>query len=113
MKISYVAGVLLFATPCYAKPVARSFTQPCDAVFAAAEKLASEKPYHITMESKADHNLVVATGSWMGSGRRDMFTKFEAEGQGCKVTTDAPYSGVFRHGSVFLDRLEKAMKDKQ
>lgn len=87
----------------------REIHKPCAVVFAAAEKLASEKPYKLDMDAKADMKLIIAGDFWRG--RKQITVSFyQTNPDTCSVTADSFYSGVLRNGTVFLDRLEKAVK---
>jgi len=107
----FALGLLALATVAQAKPVTRTFSQPCAAVFPIAEKLGSEKPYKIQLDGKADMNLIVETGSFWKAGASQIIVQFKDNDNKttCTVTDNSPYSGVRRNGTVFLDRLEKAL----
>jgi hypothetical protein len=83
--------------------------KPCDTVFAAAEKLASEKPYKLDLDAKTEKKLVISGSFW--KGRQQMTVNFyQTNPEECSVTADSFYSGVLRNGTVFLNRLEKAVQ---
>jgi hypothetical protein len=87
----------------------REIHKPCATVFAVAEKLASEKPYKLDMDAKVDMKLIIAGDFWRG--RKQIMVSFYETSPGvCTATADSFYSGVLRNGTVFLDRLEKAVK---
>lgn len=113
MKHALVAAVLaLAASPAIAKTKTRTFQQPCTIVFPVAEKLASAKPYKMQIDDKTDMNLDIQTGSFWKSGTAQILVKFVQDAGGtCTVTDDSRYSGLLRNGTVFLDRLEKALAD--
>lgn len=74
--------------------------------------MSSEKPYHLLLDGKKDMILRVQTGSFWKAGARDIDVQFSDNTDGsCMVTDNSPYSGVMRHGTVYLDRLEKLVKD--
>ena len=100
---------LAVAVPCYAKPVARTYPEPCADVYKVAKTMASEKPYKLY--SAEEHTLTFETGSFWKAGAKQITASFETEDHGCKVTTNAPYSGLMRNGTVFLDRLGKAISE--
>ncbi len=97
----------LLAAGVEAKPVSRTYPQPCAKVYAEAKAIVSEKPYKIY--SAEEHTLIFETGSFWKAGAHQITASFESDGQGCKVTTNAAYSGVMRNGTVFLDRLGKRL----
>ena len=108
----FAVGCLAFATVAHGKPLTRTLSQPCTAVFPVAEKLGSEKPYKIQLDGKADMNLIVETGSFWKAGAAQIIVQFtQNSNQTCTVTDNSPYSGVRRNGTVFLDRLEKALAE--
>jgi len=101
---------LLFAVGVQAKSKSRTFKEHCDKVFPVAEKMASQSPYRIVLDGKRDMILAVQTGTPWLSGTGDIQIKFTPETNGsCAVTDYAPYSGIRRNGTVFLNRLEKAL----
>jgi len=76
--------------------------------------MSNEKPYHLLLDGKKDMILRVQTGSFWKAGARDIDVQFSDETNGsCTVTDNTPYSGVMRHGTVYLDRLEKLLKDME
>ena len=97
----------LLAAGVEAKPVSRTYPQPCAKVYSEAKAIVSEKPYKIY--SAEEHTLIFETGSFWKAGAHQITASFESDGQGCKVTTNAAYSGVMRNGTVFLDRLGKRL----
>ncbi len=107
---SAVVVFLLAAIGAQAKPKARQFSASCDKVFPVAEKMASQDPYRIVIDGKKDMILAIQTGtSWL-SGTGDIQVKFTPANDGtCTVTDFAPYSGIRRNGTVFLNRLEKQL----
>jgi hypothetical protein len=111
MKETMIAIALLtFAASISAKPITRTFHQPCTTVFPTAEKLGSVKPYKLQLDGKSDMNLIVETGSFWKAGASQIIVQFSANSDGtCTVTDNSPYSGVRRNGTVFLDRLESAL----
>jgi hypothetical protein len=87
----------------------RVIHKPCAVVFAAAEKMASEKPYKLDLDAKQDMKLIISGSFWRG--RQQMMVNFyRTNPDECSVTADSFYSGVLRNGTVFLDRLEKAVQ---
>ena len=109
-----IAVLALAASPAIAKPKTRTFAQPGTVVFPVAEKLGSEKPYKMQIDDKTDMNLDIQTGSFWKSGTAQIIVKFVQDAAGtCTVTDDSRYSGVLRNGTVFLDRLEKALADSK
>ncbi|HKM66285.1 MAG TPA: hypothetical protein VJX70_03895 [Candidatus Acidoferrum sp.] len=113
MKYTLIIAVLaLGASQAIAKPITRTFPQSCTVVFPAAEKLGSEKPYKMQLDSKTDMNLIVETGSFWKAGAAQIIVRFVQDPGGtCTVTDNSPYSGVRRNGTVFLDRLEKMLAE--
>lgn len=116
-KMKYMAELLAVATAVVlpaisvqAKPVSRAYQKPCKEVYATAKSMVSEKPYKLY--SAEEHTLIFETGSFWKAGAQQMTANFEDEGQGCKVTANAPYSGFRRNGTVFLDRLAKKLGEK-
>lgn len=107
-KIGMFAAIALIASPLlYSKPKTRTFRKSCSVVFPIAEKMSSEKPYHLLLDGKLDMILRVQTGSWK-TGTWDIDVSFTANEDGsCTITDNSPYSGVRRIGTVYLDRLEK------
>jgi hypothetical protein len=107
-----VVGIIAIAGAAQAKPVSRTLAQPCTAVFPVAEKIGSEKPYKMQLDGKTDMNLIIETGSYWKVGAAQIIIQFAQDGdQKCTVTDNSPYSGVRRNGTVFLDRLEKAVAE--
>jgi hypothetical protein len=104
-------GICLLPTLGQAKEKDRTFNQPCSVVFPAAEKMASEKPYKLQLDAKADMNLIVEIGSFWKAGASQIIVRFVAsdDNKSCTVVDNSPYSGVRRNGTVFLDRLEKQL----
>lgn len=93
-----------------AKPKTRVFKESCDKVFPAAENLGSHKPYRLVLDGKADMILRVQTGSFWKAGTSSIDVQFYKQKDGsCKVVDNSPYSGFRRNGTVFLNRLEKAL----
>jgi hypothetical protein len=90
-----------------AKTKVKVFLAPCGVVFHAAEKLASEKPYELTLDAKSEMKLIVSGSFWKGRSQITV-SFYEASPTTCSVTVDSFYSGVLRNGTVFLDRLEKS-----
>jgi hypothetical protein len=83
-------------------------------VFPIAEKLGSENPYKMQVDDKSDMNLVIETGSFWKAGAAQIIVKFVQDAGGtCTVTGNSPYSGVRRNGTVFLDRLQKALPESK
>jgi hypothetical protein len=115
MKHIIIVVVLAFAaSPANAKPITRTFQQSCSAVFPAAEKLGSEKPYKMQLDGKTDMNLIIETGSYWKAGAAQIIVRFVQDPAGtCTVTDNSPYSGVRRNGTVFLDRLEKTLAESK
>jgi hypothetical protein len=110
--LSVVLVVFVTATVVSPKPKTRVFKKSCSIVFPAAEKMSSEKPYHILLDGKADMILRVQTGSYWKAGASDIDVQFTSNEDGtCTVTDNSPYSGPRRNGTVFLDRLEKLVNE--
>lgn len=105
-----LATFILLAVIVEAKPVSRTYPKPCSEVYPVAKAMVSEKPYKIY--SSEEHTLIFETGSFWKAGAHQIVASFEADGPGCKVTTNAPYSGVMRNGTVFLDRLGEKLNGK-
>lgn len=112
-RVIIISAILaVVSSPSSAKPKTRTFQQPCGVVFPIAEKMSSEKPYHLLLDGKKDMILRVQTGSFWKAGARDIDVQFSDDTNGsCTVTDNTPYAGVMRHGTVYLDRLEKLIKD--
>lgn len=111
-KATLAVALILFTVPCFAKPKTQTYAQPCSIVFPVAEKLGSQPPYKIQLDAKADMQLIVETGSFWKAGARQIIVRFDpGVNSSCTVTVSAPYSGVLRNGTVFLDRLEKALAE--
>src|SRR5271168_4827366 len=106
-KVGIGVLVALAVTPLlYSKPKTRTFHQACTVVFPVAEKMSSEKPYHLLLDGKQDMILRVETGSFWKAGAADIDVQFSSNPEGtCTVTDNSPYSGVRKNGTVFLDRL--------
>jgi len=115
--IKQSVALLLFvalAAAVQAKPKTRTFNESCDRVFSVAENIASHKPYHIVLDGKKDMVLEVQTGSFWKAGASNIQVQFVPNNDGtCAVTDNSRYSGLRRNGTVFLDRLEKALKDTE
>ena len=114
MRKAIIISTMLavISSPSLAKPKTRTFKEPCSVVFPIAEKMSSEKPYHLLLDGKKDMILRVQTGSFWKAGARDIDVQFSDNTDGsCTVTDNSPYSGVMKHGTVYLDRLEKLVKD--
>lgn len=115
MRLSKALAVvffLVFAVTVLAKPKTRTFKENCGKVFPAAEKMASHKPYRIVLDGKKDMILEVQTGSFWKAGAANIQVRFTPVKDGtCTVTDNSPYSGFRRNGTVFLNRLEKGLKD--
>lgn len=108
----FAVGVLAFSTVMQAKPITRILAEPCTSVFPIAEKLGSEKPYKLQLDGKTDMNLIIETGSFWKAGAAQIIVQFTPnDNKSCTVTDNSPYSGVRRNGTVFLDRLEKALAE--
>jgi hypothetical protein len=109
--VGMVLAVVL-AVGLQAKPKARTFKESCDKVFPVAKDLASHKPYKLEQNMEKDLALTFQTGSFWKAGAQTLFLQLEpgAEG-GCTATVNAPYSGPRRNGTVFLDRLDKALAE--
>jgi hypothetical protein len=105
--LSTFALVVLMATFAEAKPKSKSFNLPCETVYKTAKQMASEKPYKL--QSAETHTLFLETGSFWKAGSQNLIINFDGDGAGCKVTVNAPYSGVRRNGTVFLDRLTQTL----
>jgi hypothetical protein len=107
MALFALLTLTLLVTSAVAKPVSRSYTKPCGEVYSAAKEMVSQKPYKLY--SAEEHTLIFETGSFWKAGAQQITANFEPDGEGCKVTVNAPYSGFRRNGSVFLDRLGKKL----
>jgi hypothetical protein len=112
MKAILTTSLLLLSSLTWAKEKQRRFNQPCAIVFPIAEKMSSEKPYHLLLDGKTDMILRVQTGSFWKAGAADIDVQFTANPDGtCTVTDNSPYSGVRKNGTVYLDRLEKRISE--
>jgi hypothetical protein len=105
-------GMMLFIGTAQAKPKTRTLSQPCSVVFPIAEQIGSAKPYKMQLDGKTDMNLIVETGSFWKAGASQIIVSFTPNENGtCTVTDNSSYSGARRNGTVFLDRLEKAITE--
>ena len=112
MKATILTSLVLLCSLAWAKEKQRNFEQPCATVFPIAEKMSSEKPYHLLLDGKVDMILRVETGSFWKAGAADIDVQFTANPDGtCTVTDNSPYSGVRKNGTVYLDRLEKRISE--
>jgi hypothetical protein len=112
MKAVITMWLLLLSSLMWAKEKQRILNQPCATVFPIAEKMSSEKPYHLLLDGKVDMILRVQTGSFWKAGAADIDVQFTANSDGtCTVTDNSPYSGVRKNGTVYLDRLEKRISE--
>lgn len=112
MKAIVATSLLLLSSLTWAKEKQRIFKQPCTTVFPIAEKMSSEKPYHLLLDGKTDMILRVQTGSFWKAGAADIDVQFTANQDGtCTITDNSPYSGVRKNGTVYLDRLEKRVSE--
>jgi hypothetical protein len=110
MKIITAISLLLLSSLMWAKEKQRIFNQPCTIVFPIAEKMSSEKPYHLLLDGKVDMILRVETGSAWKAGAAAIDVQFASNPNNtCTVTDNSPYSGIRKNGTVYLDRLEKQL----
>jgi hypothetical protein len=112
MKAIIATSLLVLSSLAWAKEKQRILNQPCATVFPIAEKMSSDKPYHLLLDGKVDMILRVQTGSFWKAGAADIDVQFTPNPEGtCTVTDNSPYSGVRKNGTVYLDRLEKRISE--
>jgi hypothetical protein len=111
-RIILLVAMLAISSPAIAKPKTRVYAKPCSIVFPLAEEIGSEKPYKMQLDGKKDMNLIIETGSFWKAGASQIIVNFTQNNNNtCTVTDNSPYSGARRNGTVFLDRLEKAVNE--